>query len=95
MQTHGQRKILVANKHFHVLDEMPDGDLLIVDQINRPRGKLINTHAEERTYILTRSGNVQNINYHYRYYHAENIHAFRAERSPPSMHGPAHLHNLN
>lgn len=95
MHTHAQRKILVANKHFHAIDELPDGDLLIIDQVNRPSGQLIRTHAEERAYILDRKGNVQGLGYHYRYYHAQNIHAFRAEDSPPSMDGPAHLHNLN
>ena len=95
MHTPAQEKLLSENAHFHVIDVLRDGDLLIIDLINRPRGSLICTHAEEKPYILDRKGNVQALEYHYRYYHNQNIHAYRAERSPPSMHGPAHLHNLN
>jgi len=92
MYTQKQNALLSKNTQFQVLDELPDGDLLVIDQINKPSGLFIRTHAEDRLYILTRIGYIQDVNYHYRYFHGKNIHAFHADRAQPSVDGANYIY---
>lgn len=95
MHTKAQTKRLEKNKRFQVLDTLTDGDLLIVDPVNRPTSALDHPHTESAPFILTREGKVHEIGYHYRYYHVQNIPAYGDEDTLPSLNGPQYPRNHN
>lgn len=95
MRTQAQQDLLQENPQFEVLDRLTDGDLLIADQIDRPTAALEHPHRQSTPYVLTRDGKVQEVGYHYRYFHLRNIPAVFASDCSPSLSGLHYPQNHN
>lgn len=87
MFTLGQQEVLDNNDRFYVLERLPDFDLLVLDTICRPFQLPGFNHCESNAYILTRTGKIQEISYHYRYYHSEDVPAYHSRGASPSLNG--------
>lgn len=93
MTTPDQQEMLDDNSQFHVLTELADGELLIAYFFYMPMSHTTEPTGETRIFILTREGPVQEVAFHYRYYHNEDIPAYLCKESPPSSNGPCQLNH--
>lgn len=87
MTTTYQDAVLRNNPHLQIASMLDDDDLLILDttpDLHHPTG----THPQVfGPYILLRNGYIQDVNYHYRFYHNMNVPVDTHHYAPPSYCG--------